>query len=218
MALTDEEREEVARVVRDELRSLELRIAVVPGDEDDAAPAPPATSTAASTRSVGAAAAPPAGRIARRLGFAPHGLLAALALGALFCCSAFDVAAHAAPEPYTYPRSSYWLLVLALLTGLLAAATGVADHWRLDPEAASRRHQVVAYVAIGLSVVSFLLRRRTDFVDEVPVGIVALTLVALVLLLGSWVQGVRLPRPGAPATADHVHAATGEQAAGEPSA
>jgi uncharacterized membrane protein len=162
----------------------------------------------------------PLGRVGTVLGFAPHGLLSALTLGALFCCSAFDVAAHVAPEPYTYPRSSYWLLVLALVTSVASVGTGIADHWRLDPDgpraAESRRHQVVAYVALGLSVVSFVLRRQTDFVDEVPVGVVALSLLALVAMVVSWAQGARLVHaarvPSARKEADEAPAVEDEQA------
>jgi uncharacterized membrane protein len=188
MGLSDEDRAEVASLVAEQLAA-----GAEPG-----APAPPAEGPWQGEA--------PLGRVGRVLGFSPHGLLSALVLGAFFCCSAFDVAAHVAPEPYTYPRSSYWLLVLGLLTGAVALATGIVDQWRLDPDspaaAAGRRHQVVAYAALGLALVSFLLRRRTDFIDEVPVAIVLLSVASLLLLVVSWGQGARLARrPGrAPST------------------
>lgn len=203
MALSEDERAEIEALVDEQLqardRQLEVRAEVARVLEDgrrrphlDGSPA-----------DEGQPLVVPTGRLTRWLGFPPHAPLSALALGALFCCSAFDVAAHLAPEPYTYPRSSYWLLVLALLTSLVSIATGVVDHWRLDPDGqpaeASRRHQVVVYLALGLSVLSLVLRRQTDFIDEVPVGIVAISLVSLALLLFGSALGSRLTATPAPA-------------------
>lgn len=212
MALSDEDRAEVAEVVAEALDRQARREGV-----RTAAGAALARSGRADPDAHGERA--PLGRVGSLLGFSPHGLLGGLTLGAMFCCSAFDVAAHVAPEPYTYPRSSYWLLVLALLAGAAAVASGIADHWRLDPDGAaadaSRRHQLVAYVALGLSVVSFVLRRQTDFLDEVPVGIVALSLLALLAMVASWAQGARLVRGRPPGDAPAGDGPASDDPAGE---
>lgn len=192
MALSEEQRAEVVAIVRDELARA------------DAGDRPAATTSAAGgstgrVRPAPATPGPPAtppGRLSAWLGFPVHALLSAVPIGALACATTFDVAAHLAPEPYTYPRSSYWLLVIALVSSAVAVATGLVDHWRLDadgPEAeAGRRHQVVVYAGLALSVVSFVLRRQTDFLDEVPLGIVALSAASLLLVLVGSALGARM--------------------------
>jgi len=183
VGLSDDDRAEIAEVVRTEVRAA-LAEPQSPQGRRPAQHAEPG--------------GPPPGvpTSGARLGFPVHALLGAVPLGAFTCSFLFDLAAHLAPEPYTYPRSAYWLLVIGLVSGLLATVVGLLDHRRLPlgsaAERGSRRHLVVAEAALAGYVLSFFLRRETDFIDEVPLGIVVLSGLCLLALWWSAADGARL--------------------------
>jgi uncharacterized membrane protein len=198
MALSDEDRSRVAELVQDEVRRI-VRDGIAPADgahaPPDAGPGVAAARRASSTRPPTSEDAP-AGRVAHALGFPPHALLATVPIGAFACGVAFDVFSHVAPEPYTYPRSAYWLIVVGLVTALIAGLSGVLDHRRLAPGSVGRSmsmtHLVVTDVAVLLFLASWAARRRTTFTTEVPLGIIGLSVVALAVLVVGSAIGARL--------------------------
>ncbi len=125
-----------------------------------------------------------------------HSLSASVALGAFTCSFLFDLASHVAPEPYTYPRSAYWLTVVGLLVSFVSAVTGTVEHRRLA-EGSSEEHQSGRHMAVALSgtagyLVAFVWRRGTDFLGEVPLPVVGISALALALIWWAMLSGHRL--------------------------
>ncbi len=122
-----------------------------------------------------------------------HLLTASIALGAFTCSFLFDVASHAAPEPYTYPRSAYWLVVVGLLASFGSAGTGVFEYRKVAADTVVARqgglHLTLGLLGTAGYLVSFVLRRNTDFLGEVPIVIVMTAVVSLTLIWSAMVSG-----------------------------
>lgn len=185
MALSDEDRAEIIGLVRREISRAGSSSGVDPGPKDRQRE-PGSTPMLA-----------PSG-----LGLLVHSLVASVALGAFTCSLLFDVASHVAPEPYTYPRSAYWLVVVGLIASIVSAATGIFERRRLSAGAASAlrggRHATAGLVGAAGYLLAFVLRRATDFLGEVPPVIVVISAVSLAVIWWAMASGFELAHRTAP--------------------
>ena len=88
-----------------------------------------------------------------------------------------------------WARGSFWLIGAGILTGLIAALTGMLDFLKIDrvrQHNAGWIHMVGNVAALSLSLVNFGLRwgSRTDSV--LPTGIVLSAIVATLLAVTGW--------------------------------
>ena len=134
--------------------------------------------------------------VSGRLGVPVHALLVTIPVGIWVGALAFDVASQVAPEPYTYPRAAYWLVVVGLLAALVAGAFGLADLLRVPRGTPAWRaalvHMALSDAATVLFLFSYLLRRRTDFEQAVPPDVIAVSVVSVAVLAAAVVAGARL--------------------------
>jgi uncharacterized membrane protein len=146
--------------------------------------------------------------LTRRLGFPLHALLMPIPIGALTISVGFDIASHLRAGPCSgYPRSAFLLLVLGIISGVVAGAVGLPDLVRLRDRSqvyrAGVRHVVLTDVALAIFVVSALLRRGSDWCRPVGALPLAISVVALLILLAGAVVGLRLTyRMGVGSVAD----------------
>jgi uncharacterized membrane protein len=169
-----------------------------------------ATSGAHDTGSSGREAAERARSVAHRPGNAlagPYGhpvhpMIVPVAIGAWVAAVAFDVASLTL-EGQAYGRPAKWLVAIGVVAAIVAAVFGLIDYRRIAKGTRAHRlattHLIVNDVALGLFIVSFLLRHTDDrdLLDGTPVLAFVLALVALVLLgVGGWLGGELVYRYG----------------------
>jgi uncharacterized membrane protein len=88
-----------------------------------------------------------------------------------------------------WARASFWLLVGGLITGLVAAATGMSDFLRIKrvrEHSAGWAHMVGNIAALSLSAVSLWLRWGNESGAILPTGIIISTFVAAILGITGW--------------------------------
>ncbi len=106
-----------------------------------------------------------------RLGFPVHAVLVLFPMGALLSATAFDIASRVATEPYTFPRSAFWLIVLGLAGSLVSGGAAFAGLLRLPAGTPARRvgawHVAVTDLSIALFVISLILRFDSDYARPV---------------------------------------------------
>jgi uncharacterized membrane protein len=120
-----------------------------------------------------------------------HVVASGFPIGALACCSLFDIASHTASEPYTFPRASFWLLVLGVIgTGIVGTVGLVAlarARWSGSQTRQAVWHVALTDAAALVAIASVATRLHSDY--SVPVGYVPLALglaaTALVVVGGS---------------------------------
>lgn len=85
--------------------------------------------------------------------------------------------------------ASYWLLIGGLITGLIAAATGMSDFLRIDrvrEHSAGWAHMVGNIAALSLSAVNLWLRWNNHAGAILPFGIIISLFVATLLGVTGW--------------------------------
>lgn len=134
--------------------------------------------------------------VGARFGVPLHAATVGLPVGLWVGAVALDLASWIAPEPYTFPRAAYWVVVLGLVACVPVGLVGLVDlirgprgtpAWR-----AGLAHSLTADVAAVAFLVSFMLRRRTDFISAVSPIVLAVSLFGAVLVVGAVVTGSRL--------------------------
>lgn len=91
-------------------------------------------------------------------------------------------------DPF-WARASVWLLGAGLLTGLVAAATGMMDFLKIDrvkKHSAGWIHAVGNIAGLFLSLINWVLRLGNPADAVLPVGIILSTVVALLLGVTGW--------------------------------
>jgi uncharacterized membrane protein len=90
-----------------------------------------------------------------------------------------------------WPTASYWLLIVGLISGVLAAVTGIVDFMsvqRARTMGIAWLHAIGNFIALALALVSFLIRR--DNPTDLPMQAVVLTTaVLLILAVTAWLGG-----------------------------
>ena len=119
-----------------------------------------------------------------------HPLAASVATGAWVCSLGFDLVSQIATNPGVYTRGAYFLILVGIGFGLLAATLGLFDLLALPRSSAvyqaGIRHLVASDVAVLVFLCSFGLRRVLIFGDT-PWSLVLLSVAGLGALgAASW--------------------------------
>lgn len=91
-------------------------------------------------------------------------------------------------DPF-WARASIWLLGAGLVSGLIAALTGMMDFIKIDrvrKRRAGWAHMIGNVVALSLSLVNWILRLNNPTGAILPVGIIISLVVATVLGITGW--------------------------------
>lgn len=91
-------------------------------------------------------------------------------------------------DPF-WARASVWLLGAGLLTGLLAAATGMMDFLKIDrvkKHSAGWIHAVGNIAGLFLALINWVLRLNDPAAAVFPLGIILSTVVAALLGITGW--------------------------------
>lgn len=90
---------------------------------------------------------------------------------------------------FFWARASMWLIGAGIVTGLIAAATGMMDFFKIDrvrQHSAGWIHMVGNAAALALSLISFGLRWGNPADAIVPTGIIVSLVVATLLGVTGW--------------------------------
>lgn len=143
----------------------------------------------------------PATRVAGPYGHPFHPMIIPVPIGAFVIALVFDLASYWVAEPTVFARGSYWLIVIGIVSGVVAAVFGAMDAIRIPLGTrafkAAMAHMTSNVTALGLYTVSLALRHGR--LDEGPVAIAPLvvSIVALTSLgLGGWLGGELTYRHG----------------------
>lgn len=88
-----------------------------------------------------------------------------------------------------WARASFWLLITGLLTGVVAAITGLLDFLRIErvrEHSAGWIHLIGNVIALTLSVINLVLRWDNQTGAILPIGIILSLLVATILGVTGW--------------------------------
>jgi uncharacterized membrane protein len=122
-----------------------------------------------------------------------HPVLVTVPIGAWIASLVFDVVSTTSEDPEIFATGAYWLIGIGVLGAVAAALFGILDLLSV-PEGTPARRTGLLHMVLNLAVtvafaVSFVFRRG-DTDDEVSVGLIALSVVALAVLgLSGWLGG-----------------------------
>lgn len=133
---------------------------------------------------------------ARILGHSIHQMLIVFPLGLLGMAAIFD-AVHMAIDSPRIADAAFWMLVLGVATGLVAAVFGFIDWLAIPQHTRARRigaaHGGVMVAAVAAFAASALL--RWDSPAQPPIEAAAFSFAGLALaLLGGWLGGELVTR------------------------
>lgn len=122
-----------------------------------------------------------------------HPALVTVPIGAWICSLIFDIVSRSADTPLIYGRGAYWLIGIGVLGAAAAAVFGVMDLLTIPRGTPAWRtgliHAALNDVVLIAFVVSFVIRRDSDF-RETSTGLIALSVAALlVLTVSGWLGG-----------------------------
>lgn len=134
----------------------------------------------------------------RTVAAGPHGhpfhpVLVTVPIGAWIAGLVFDVVSRTSDDPEIFATGAYWLVGIGVLGAVVAALFGMLDLLSVPKGTRARRtgllHMILNLAVTVAFAVSFALRRG-DTDDEVSVGLIALSAVALAVLgLSGWLGG-----------------------------
>ena len=117
-----------------------------------------------------------------------HPLIVTFPIAFLTGVLATDIGYWLTSDPF-WARASFWLLIGGLLTGILAAITGMSDFLKIDrvrEHSAGWIHMTGNVAALGFSLVNLILRWNNVVGAVLPIGIIISFVVALVLGITGW--------------------------------
>ena len=130
-----------------------------------------------------------------------HVILAAFPIACFTGAFVTDLA-YAQTYQMQWANFSVWLITAGVLMGLLAAIAGIADyalHRRDRPRHSAMPHTLGNALALLLAVVNGFVHSRDAYTSVVPTGLILSGIVAVLVLISSWL-GTTLtyaPRQGA---------------------
>lgn len=117
-----------------------------------------------------------------------HPLLVTFPIAFLTGALGTDVGYWLTSDPF-WARASFWLIGSGIVTGLIAAATGMSDFARIDrvrEHSAGWAHMVGNVAALTLSAASFWLRWSNQTGAILPLGLILSLVVATLLGITGW--------------------------------
>lgn len=135
----------------------------------------------------------PVSVLAGPYGHPTHPMVVVLPIGAWLCSFVFDLVSLGADDPSAWATGARWLVAIGVVGAVIAAVLGFLDLLTIPNGTPAQRtaltHMALNTTVLVLFVVSFFLRSgRTD--DEANVGLLLLSIVALVLLaVSGWLGG-----------------------------
>lgn len=99
-----------------------------------------------------------------------------------------DVGYWLTSDPF-WARASFWLLIAGLITGVVAALTGMSDFLKIDrvrQHSAGWAHMAGNVAALGLSLINLVLRWGNQTGAVLPTGLIISLLVAGLLGITGW--------------------------------
>jgi uncharacterized membrane protein len=137
----------------------------------------------------------PVSLLAGPYGHPLHPVLVTVPIGAWVASFVFDLASRFSDEPAVFAKGAWWLICVGLVGAVAAAMLGFLDLFAI-PSGTRAFRTGLLHMTLNLTVVvvfagSLLLRRdRLEQPDGVPVGLVAVSAVALaVLAVSGWLGG-----------------------------
>jgi uncharacterized membrane protein len=139
--------------------------------------------------------------IAGPYGHPIHPLLVTVPIGAWVAAFVFDLASHSSDEGDVFAEGAYWLIGLGVVAALVAAVFGLMDLFAIPRGTKARRtaltHLSLNVTTVVLFAISFFVRAAGDYEEPASAGLIALSVVALVLLtVSGWLGGKMAYRYG----------------------
>jgi uncharacterized membrane protein len=124
------------------------------------------------------------------LGHPLHPLMVAFPISFLVGTFVSDLAYWRFDDPF-WARASLWLVAAGVVTGLLAAVLGLIDFITIRRARSSVGwlHFLGNLTAVGLSLVSWLIRAGNVEGATVPTGLTISLIVTLILVVTGWLGG-----------------------------
>ncbi len=149
----------------------------------------------------------PANALAGPYGHPLHPLLVTVPIGAWVASLVFDIAATLSDEPAALAEGAYWLIGIGVIGALVAAIWGLMDLFVIPRGTPAFRtgvtHLLINVTVVILFAISFLIRRADGYETEPSVGLIVLSIVALLLLsVSGWLGGRMTYRFGVRVAAD----------------
>jgi len=137
----------------------------------------------------------PATPIQGSYGHPIHPILVTIPIGAWVASLVFDFVSRAADNPETFFDGAYWLIGIGIIGAVVSAVFGFLDYRRIAQGTTAKRtatiHLLANDIVIVAFIVSFFLRRAADD-QETSIGLIVLSIAALVLLSFSGYLGGKL--------------------------
>lgn len=117
-----------------------------------------------------------------------HPLLVTFPLGLLVTALGTDLGYWLTSDPF-WARASIWLIGAGFVSGIVAALTGMMDFLRIDRVRKRRAgwvHMIGNVVALGLTLVNWILRWDNVTAAVLPTGIIISFIVASLLGITGW--------------------------------
>lgn len=117
-----------------------------------------------------------------------HPLIVTFPIAFLVGVAGTDLAYWWLNDPF-WARASFWLLLAGLVTGIIAALTGMSDFLKIErvrQHTAGWAHMVGNVAALGLTIINLVLRWNNQAGAIVPMGLIISLLVATLLGATGW--------------------------------
>jgi uncharacterized membrane protein len=117
-----------------------------------------------------------------------HPLLVTFPIAFLVAAAATDVAFWLLDDAF-WARASFWLIAAGLVTGIVAALTGMMDFLRIPrvrEHKAGWAHMIGNVAALGFTLVNLLIRLNNIEGAIVPIGLIISVVVATLLGITGW--------------------------------
>jgi uncharacterized membrane protein len=124
-----------------------------------------------------------------------HPILVTVPIGAWIASLVFDVVSRVADDATVFAKGAQWLIGIGIIGALVAAMFGFLDLFAIPTRTRAFRtaltHMGLNLGVVVLFAIGFVLRRgRVDEVDGTPVGLLVLSVVALLALgAAGWLGG-----------------------------
>jgi uncharacterized membrane protein len=117
-----------------------------------------------------------------------HPLLVTFPIAFLTAALGTDVGYWLTNDPF-WARASFWLIGAGIVTGVIAAITGMSDFVKIErvrQHSAGWAHMVGNVAALSLSFISFILRWGNQAGAILPTGLIVSLVVATLLGITGW--------------------------------